>query len=135
MPELLLELLSEEIPARMQRRAGEELAKLVGDRLAAAGLGNPKPTVYTTPRRLALVLDGLPARQPDVSEEVKGPREGAPEAAIKGFLKNAGLTDLSQAELRDTPKGKTWFAVKNRAGRPTPEVLAEILPAAIEALP
>lgn len=135
MPDLLLELLSEEIPARMQRRAGEDLAKLVGEKLASAGLGSPKPTIYTTPRRLALALDGLPARQPDVSEEVKGPREGAPEAAMKGFLKNAGLADLSQAELRDTPKGKTWFAVKRRAGRATSEVLAEILPPALEALP
>lgn len=135
MPDLLLELLSEEIPARMQRRAGEDLAKSVGEKLAAAGLGSPKPTIYTTPRRLALALEGLPARQPDISEEVKGPREGAPEAAIKGFLKNAGLADLSGAELRDTPKGKTWFAVKNRAGRATADVLAEILPQAVEALP
>ncbi len=135
MPELLLELLSEEIPARMQVRAGADLKRLVTEKLAAAGLKPGEARVYTTPRRLALVIDGLPARQADVADEVKGPREGSPDAAIAGFLKNAGLADLSGAELRETPKGKVWFAVKRRAGRPAPEVLAEILPEAILALP
>jgi len=135
MPELLLELLSEEIPARMQVRAGADMKRLVTEKLAAAGLKPGEARVFTTPRRLALVIDGLPARQADVAEEVKGPREGSPDAAIAGFLKNAGLADLSAAELRDTPKGKVWFAVKRRAGRPAPEVLAEILPEAILALP
>ncbi len=135
MPELLLELFSEEIPARMQVRAGADLKRLVVEKLAAAGLAPGEVTVFTTPRRLALVVAGLPARQPDISDEVKGPREGSPDAAIAGFLKNAGLADLSGAELRDTPKGKVWFAVRKRAGRPTAEVLAEILPEAILGLP
>lgn len=135
MPELLLELFSEEIPARMQVRAGADLKRVVVEKLAAAGLAPGEVTVFTTPRRLALVVAGLPARQPDISDEVKGPREGSPDAAIAGFLKNAGLADLSGAELRDTPKGKVWFAVRKRAGRPTAEVLAEILPEAILGLP
>lgn len=135
MADLLLELLSEEIPARMQVRAGADLKRIVTEKLSAAGLPPGAVRVFTTPRRLALAVAGLPARQADVADEVKGPREGSPDAAIAGFLKNAGLADLSGAELRDTPKGKVWFAVKRRAGRPTPEVLAEILPEAVLSLP
>lgn len=135
MADLLLELFSEEIPARMQVRAGADLKRIVTEKLSATGLKPGEVRVFTTPRRLALVVTGLPLRQADVADEVKGPREGSPDAAIAGFLKNAGIADLSGAELRDTPKGKVWFAVKRRAGRPTPEVLAEILPEAILSLP
>src|SRR5438874_633342 len=94
MPDLLLELFSEEIPARMQAKAAEDLKKLVTDRLVDAGLVYEGAKAFATPRRLALAVEGLSARQPDVAEERKGPRVGAPEAAIKGFLKSAGLSSL-----------------------------------------
>ena len=97
MAELLLELLSEEIPARMQARAAEDLKRLVTDGLKAAGLGFTDARAFATPRRLALVVDGLPAARPDVSEERRGPRVGAPDQAIQGFLKGAGLASLDQA--------------------------------------
>src|SRR5690606_39985318 len=99
MPELLLELLSEEIPARMQARAAGDLKRLVGDRLRAAGLAFESAESYVTPRRLALVVAGLPLRQPDVSEEKKGPKVGAPEQALAGFLKANGLADIGEAEV------------------------------------
>jgi glycyl-tRNA synthetase beta chain len=135
MAELLLELASEEIPARMQARAAEDLKRLVTEKLTAAKLDFAHAAAFATPRRLALVVKGLPKQQPDTAEERKGPKEGAPEAAIQGFLKSAGLTSLEQAELRQTDKGKVWFAVKKQAGRPTAEVLSELLVQAIQALP
>ena len=95
MAELLLELLSEEIPARMQARAAADLEKLVTGKLAAAGLAYERARAFVTPRRLALVVDGLPTRQPDVTEEKKGPKVGAPEQALAGFMKANGLDDLS----------------------------------------
>ncbi len=91
MPDLLLELFSEEIPARMQARAAEDLRKMVTDRLVDAGLAYEGATAFATPRRLALAVQGIPVRQPDLKEEKKGPRVGAPEAAVQGFLKSAGL--------------------------------------------
>ena len=120
MAELLLELLSEEIPARMQARAAEDLKRLVGDGLKAAGLAFTDARAFATPRRLALVVDGLPTARADVSEERRGPRVGAPDQAVQGFLKGAGLASLDQAEKRDTGKGEFWFAVhrRRRAGRP-----------------
>jgi len=135
MAELLLELASEEIPARMQARAAEELKRLVTEKLAAAKLDFAHAAAFATPRRLALVVKGLPKQQPDTAEERKGPKEGAPEAAIQGFLKSAGLASLEQAELRQTDKGRVWFAVRKQAGRPTAEVLSELLVQAIQALP
>ena len=135
MAELLLELASEEIPARMQARAAEDLKRLVTEKLTAAKLDFAHAAAFATPRRLALVVKGLPKQQPDTAEERKGPKEGAPEAAIQGFLKSAGLTSLDQAELRQTDKGKVWFAVKKQAGRPTAEVLSDLLAQAIQALP
>ena len=102
MPDLLLEFFSEEIPARMQARAAEDLQKLVTDRLVEAGLVYEGAKAFATPRRLALAVHGVPARQPDVSEEKKGPRVGAPEEAIAGFLKAAGL-DIDQARRRCSP--------------------------------
>ncbi|MFO1159695.1 MAG: glycine--tRNA ligase subunit beta [Reyranellaceae bacterium] len=135
MAELLLELLSEEIPARMQTRAAEELQRLVGDGLKAAGLDFSAARAFATPRRLALVVDGLPATRADVSEERRGPRVGAPDQAIQGFLKGAGLASLDQAEKRDTGRGEFWFAVIAKKGGPTAEVLPGVIEAAMKALP
>src|SRR5579863_10297117 len=106
MPDLLVELLSEEIPARMQRRAAEDLRRLVTDALVAAGLVYEGAKAFATPRRLALTVHGLPARSPDRREERKGPRVGAPERAFDGFLKATGLASLAQAKIeRDAKKG------------------------------
>jgi glycyl-tRNA synthetase beta chain len=133
MPELLLELFSEEIPARMQARAAEDLKKLVTEKLTAAGLAFTKAEAHVTPRRLALVVDGLPEKQPDVSEEKKGPRVGAPEQAIQGFLKAAGLTSLDQAQKREVGKAEFWFAVAHKQGQPTATVLSTLVPQAVQA--
>src|SRR4051794_7362523 len=127
MAELLLELFSEEIPARMQARAADDLRRLVVDKLTAAQLPFDAAVAYVTPRRLALVVDGLPAAQPNVSEERRGPRVGAPENAVQGFLKAAGVASLADCEERDTGKGIFYFAVIRRAGRPTAEVLPALL--------
>src|ERR687890_47600 len=136
MPDLLLELLSEEIPARMQRRAAEDLRKLVTDALVERGFLYEGARAFATPRRLALHIAGLPIRGQDVREERKGPRVGAPEAAVQGFLKSAGLASLDQATIQSDPKkGEFYVAVIERPGRPTPEVLAEILPAIIRDFP
>jgi glycyl-tRNA synthetase beta chain len=135
MAELLLELLSEEIPARMQTRAADDLRRLVADGLKAAGLAFSDARAFATPRRLALVVDGLPASRPDVSEERRGPRVGAPEQAVQGFLKGAGLASLDQAEKRDTGKGEFWFAVLRKKGGPTADVLPAVIDAAMKALP
>ncbi len=134
MPELLLELFSEEIPARMQARAAEDLKRIAGEKLAAAGLAFTRAESFVTPRRLALVVDGLPDRQPDISEEKKGPRVGAPEQAVQGFLKAAGLTSLDQCEKRTVGKAEFWFAVTHRAGRTTSAVLPEVVVATVHAL-
>ena len=135
MAELLLELLSEEIPARMQARAAEDLKRLVGDGLKAAGLEFDQARAFATPRRLALAVDGLPTVRADVSEERRGPRVGAPDAAVQGFLKAAGLASLDQAEKRDTGKGEFWFAVVTRKGGPTAAALPALIEAAMKALP
>src|ERR1700738_4339854 len=135
MAELLLELLSEEIPARMQARASEDLKRLVGDGLKAAGLTFTDARAFATPRRLALVVDGLPAARADVNEEKRGPRVGAPDQAIQGFLKGAGLASLDQAEKRDTGKGEFWFAIIEKKGGPTAEALPGVIDSAMKALP
>ncbi len=119
MAELLLELFSEEIPARMQARAREDLARLLGGALGEAGLEFKEIRTFATPRRLVAVVDGLPSRSPDVREERKGPRVDAPEAAIKGFLKSAGLTSVDQAEKRDDKKGAYYVAPIEKPGRAT----------------
>jgi glycyl-tRNA synthetase beta chain len=134
MAELLLEILSEEIPARMQGRAAEDLHKLVCDGLAAGGLAFDAARALVGPRRLALVVEGLPLAQPDVSEERRGPRVGSPAQAMDGFLKSTGL-GLHQLEKRDTGKGEFWFAVIARKGRPTAEVLKDVIEAAMAAFP
>jgi glycyl-tRNA synthetase beta chain len=109
MPDLLLELFSEEIPARMQARASEDLKRLVTDALVEAGLTYAAAGAYATPRRLTLALEGLSAQSPTVTEERKGPRTDAPEKALEGFLRATGLTK-DQLEARDDKKGQVWFA-------------------------
>jgi len=133
MPDLLIELFSEEIPARMQVRATEDLKRLVADQLAEARLEYATAEAYVTPRRMALRIDGLETTQPDITIERKGPKVDAPERAIEGFLKSAGVT-LDECEQRDTPKGKVWFVVRQEQGRPTADVLQTLLPKAIGAL-
>jgi glycyl-tRNA synthetase beta chain len=133
--ELLLELLSEEIPARMQRRAIDDLVGLVRDKLAAADIPAAKIEGHVTPRRLVVIADGIPARQPDREEERRGPRVGAREAAIGGFLRAAGLQSIDHCELRATDRGEFYFAVLKQPGRATTEVLPELIPAAMTALP
>jgi glycyl-tRNA synthetase beta chain len=136
MPDLLLELFSEEIPARMQARAVEDLRRLVSGALRERGLSHEGAASFATPRRLALHISGLPARQPDTRDEKRGPRVGAPDAAVQGFLKSAGLKSLAEAKIqRDSKKGEFYIAVMEQRGRATIEVLAEVLPAAIKAFP
>jgi glycyl-tRNA synthetase beta chain len=128
MPDLLLELFSEEIPARMQTRAAGDLRKLVTDRLVAAGLLYDGAKAFATPRRLALAVQGVPVRQPDIKEEKKGPRVGAPTAAIQGFLKAAGLQSIEQAKIQRDKKGDFYVALIEKKGRPAIDVVAEIVP-------
>ena len=136
MPDLLLELFSEEIPARMQAQAADTLKKLVTDALVERGLLYEGAKGFVTPRRLALVVHGLPGKQADQHEEKKGPRVGAPEAALAGFLKSAGLDSIEQAHVHSDPKkGDFYVAHIHRAGRPTPEVIAEIMPQIIRTFP
>jgi glycyl-tRNA synthetase beta chain len=135
MPQLLIELFSEDIPARMQARAAEDLQRLVTTKLAAAGLETGVAAAHSTPRRLALVIDGLAERTADVREERKGPRVGSPEQAVAGFLRGAGLSSLEQCEQRDTGKGAFWFAVVEKPGRATAEVLPGIIIETIRELP
>src|SRR5215475_10508731 len=136
MPDLLLELFSEEIPARMQARAAEDLRKMVADRLVDAGLVYEGATAFATPRRLALAVQGIPAHQPDLREEKKGPRVGAPAAAVQGFLKSAGLASIAEAAIETDPKrGDFYVALIEKPGRAAIDVLAEILPVVIRTFP
>ncbi|KJE36018.1 glycyl-tRNA synthetase subunit beta [Thalassospira sp. HJ] len=134
MAELLLELFSEEIPARMQARAAEDLSKLVTDGLKAADLGFDKVEALVTPRRLTLIVDGLPEKQPDLREERRGPRADAPEKAINGFLTGNGVT-LDQCEKRETPKGVFLFAIVEQKGRAASDVIKDIIEDAMNKLP
>src|SRR6266508_1076670 len=135
MPELLLELFSEEIPARMQGRARDDLARLLAKALGEAGLEFKEIKTFATPRRLTAVVEGLPSRSPDIREEKKGPRVDAPDAAIKGFLKSAGLVSVESAEQRDDKKGVYYVALLERKGRPTADVVAEIVPEIVRGFP
>jgi glycyl-tRNA synthetase beta chain len=135
MPDLLLELLSEEIPARMQARAAADLRKAVTDRLVDSGLPYDGAKAFVTPRRLALAVQGVPVRQPDRREEKKGPRVGAPEQAVAGFLKAAGLKSLAEAKVQPDKKGDFYVAVIEKPGRPALEVISEILPEVIKTFP
>jgi len=135
MGELLLELLSEEIPARMQARAAADLKRLICAALDEAKLEFGRAEAFVTPRRLTLVIDGLPEMQPDAREERKGPRVGAPDKAIQGFLKANGLGAVDQCETRDTGKGAFYFIVRESKGAATAEVLPGLLHDALRTLP
>ncbi|MBV2142505.1 glycine--tRNA ligase subunit beta [Falsochrobactrum sp. TDYN1] len=136
MPDLLLELFSEEIPARMQRKAAGDLKKMIADGLVDAGLTYEAATAYWTPRRLTLDIRGLTVRSKDVHEDIKGPSVSAPEQAIAGFLRKAGLTDVSQAHVHSDPKkGDFYVAHLTKPGRAAEEIVAELVPQAIRNFP
>ncbi|MEO1252240.1 MAG: glycine--tRNA ligase subunit beta [Pseudomonadota bacterium] len=135
MPELLLELFSEEIPARMQARAGAELERAVNANLIEAGFLPEGVKAFAGPRRLTLVATGLPAVQPDRREEKKGPRVGAPDRAIDGFLNSAGLSSLDQCETREDKKGAYYLAVIEQKGRATADIIADIVPEIVRGFP
>ena len=136
MPDLLFELFSEEIPARMQMRAAEDLRKMVTDKLVAEGLVYEGAKAFVTPRRLTLTVQGIPARQPDLKDEKKGPKVGAPDGAIQGFLRSAGLKSLDEAIIQKDPKkGDFYVALIEKPGRPAIDVLAEMLPVIIRTFP
>ncbi|MCP3471952.1 glycine--tRNA ligase subunit beta [Bradyrhizobium sp. CCGUVB1N3] len=135
MPDLLLELFSEEIPARMQAKAADDLRRMVTDKLVAEGLVYEGAKAFATPRRLALTVHGIPARQPDLKEERRGPRVGGPEPAIQGFLKATGLASLSEAKIQSDKKGDFYIALIEKPGRAAIDVIAEILPVIIRTFP
>jgi glycyl-tRNA synthetase beta chain len=136
MADLLLELLSEEIPARMQSRAAADLQRLVVDGLKAQGLATGTAQAFVTPRRLALLLEGVPAKSPDTAEERKGPRVNAPDAAIAGFVKSAGLRSIRDAEIvKDAKKGDFYIARIETPGRTAGEIVAKLLPAVVAKFP
>lgn len=128
MPDLLLELFSEEIPARMQAKAAADLERAVNKALLDAGFMPEGVKGFSGPRRLTVVASGLPARQPDRREEKKGPRVGAPEKAVEGFLKSAGLTSLDQCQQHEDKKGAYWVAVIDQKGRDTAALVSEFVP-------
>ena len=136
MPDLLLELFSEEIPARMQAKAADDLRRMVTDKLVAEGLVYEGAKAFATPRRLALTVHGIPARQSDLKEERRGPRVGGADAAIQGFLKATGLARIEDAKIQTDPKkGDFYIALIEKPGRATIDVLAEILPVIIRTFP
>ena len=134
MSEFLLEIFCEEIPARMQKRAGADLTKALTDGFKKAGLSVENVTSFYGPRRLTFAAE-IPARSPDISEERKGPRVGSPEQALAGFMRGAGLTDISQAEIRSDKKGDHYVAVIEQAGRDAGEIIAELIPAVMNDFP
>jgi len=135
MPDLLLELFSEEIPARMQAKAADDLRRLVTDKLVAEGLVYEGAKAFATPRRLALTVHGIPARQPDLKTERRGPKLGAPDAAVQGFLKATGLKSLDEAKIQRDPRGDFYIGLIEKPGRDAIDVLAEILPVIIRTFP
>ncbi|MDI1267084.1 MAG: glycine--tRNA ligase subunit beta [bacterium] len=135
MPDLLLELFSEEIPARMQAKAADDLRRMVTDKLVAEGLVYEGAKAFATPRRLALTVHGIPARQPDLKTERKGPKIGAPDAAVQGFLKATGLKSLDEAKIQKDPKGDFYIALIEKTGSAAIDVIAEILPVIIRTFP
>lgn len=135
MPDLLLELFSEEIPARMQAKAADDLRRMVTDKLVAEGLVYDGAKAFATPRRLALTVHGIPVRQPDLKTERRGPKIGAPDAAVQGFLKATGLQSLDEAKIQSDPKGDFYIALIEKPGREAIDVLAEILPVIIRTFP
>ena len=135
MPQLLLEFFSEEIPARMQVRAQADLERLLMDKFTAAGFLPEGIKAFSTPRRLAAVVEGLPARQPDAKEERKGPRVGSPEKALEGFLRGAGLTSMDQARVVEDAKGAFYVADIEKKGAETTDVIAVMVPEIVRAFP
>jgi glycyl-tRNA synthetase beta chain len=135
MPDLLLELFSEEIPARMQAKAADDLRRMVTDKLVAEGLVYEGAKAFATPRRLALTVHGIPARQSDLKTERRGPKMGAPDAAVQGFLKATGLKSLDEAKIQRDPKGDFYIALIEKPGRATIDLLAEILPVIVRTFP
>jgi len=134
MSELLLELFSEEIPSRMQKRAGEDLARLMSKGLEEAGLSFDEVSHYETPRRLVLVITGLPAKSCDVREERKGPRVDAPEKALEGFLRSTGLT-IEECEIQDDKKGQFYVAVIDKEGQATTDIIAQVVAKVVHGFP
>src|SRR5210317_1688073 len=134
MADLLIELFSEEIPARMQTRAAQDLKKMVTDGLVENGITYAGAAAFATPRRLALTIQGVLDHSPSTREERKGPRVDAPEKAIQGFLRGAGLT-MDQLDIRDEKKGQVYFAVIEKPGRPAADIVAEVLENAIRNFP
>ncbi|TWB92181.1 glycyl-tRNA synthetase beta chain [Bradyrhizobium macuxiense] len=135
MPDLLLELFSEEIPARMQAKAADDLRRMVTDKLVAEGLVYEGAKAFATPRRLALTVHGIPARQPDLKTERRGPKIGAPDAAVQGFLKATGLKSLDEAKIQKDAKGDFYIALIEKPGSAAIDVIAEILPVIIRTFP
>src|SRR5258705_3396789 len=135
MPDLLLELFSEEIPARMQAKAADDLRRMVTDKLVSEGLVYDGAKAFATPRRLALTVHGIPARQPDLKEERRGPRVGGPDAAIQGFLKATGLSSVGEAKIQHDKKGDFYIALIEKPGRPALDVLSDMLPVIIRTFP
>jgi glycyl-tRNA synthetase beta chain len=135
MPDLLLELFSEEIPARMQAKAADDLRRMVTDKLVAEGLVYEGAKAFATPRRLALTVHGIPARQPDLKTERRGPKMGAPDAAVQGFLKATGLKSLDEAKIQRDPKGDFYIALIEKPGSAAIDVIAEILPVIVRTFP
>ncbi|MGH1417785.1 MAG: glycine--tRNA ligase subunit beta [Hyphomicrobiaceae bacterium] len=136
MAELLLEIFSEEIPARMQQRAADDLKRLVSSGLEAEGLTLGDAQAYATPRRLAMMVADVPEKSPAVSLERKGPRVGAPEKAVAGFLKASGLASIEEAEVVSDPKkGDYYVARTNKPGRDAADIIAEVVPAVMHKFP
>src|SRR3979490_2914785 len=136
MPDLLLELFSEEIPARTQTKAADDLCRMVTDKLVTEGLVYEGAKAFATPRRLALTVHGIPPRQSDLREERRGPRVGGPDVAIQGFLKATGLASLDEAQIqRDPKKGDFYIALIDKPGRATLDALADMLPVIIRTFP
>lgn len=135
MPDFLLELFSEEIPARMQARAADDLAKLVTDGLRTAGLTFGRCEAEAGPRRLSLHIEGLSARSADIREEKKGPRVGAPEKAIEGFLRGAGLKSLDECQTQEDAKGAFYVVMIEKPGAPAADIIASVVPDVIRKFP
>jgi len=134
MAEFLFEIFCEEIPARMQARAGADLSKALTDGLIKAGLSVDNARILTGPRRLAFIAD-IPLLSPDVSEERKGPRVGAPEQALAGFMKAAGLSDISKAQIRSDKKGEYYVAVIEKAGESSKDIISALIPEVMNNFP
>ena len=135
MPDLLLELFSEEIPARMQARAEADLARMMTDALSQGGLEAGATQSYSGPRRIVFIAKGVPAQSAGTVEETKGPRVGAPEKAVEGFLRGAGLKSLGECQVVKDPKGDYYLAKSEKPGRAAPAIIAEAVPEIVRKFP